>query len=360
MIAELKTAVDQRSDIKSRLKKLSSVETVKLNVERAALLFRGAPIAVAVSAVNASILALVTWSDFDGPLLAIWLAAAISFAIVRAGIWLRFRALGLSGRNMVRFSRVHIVLMAVNGAIWGALAPIFFVNGLLDHAVLPFVVAGMAAGSLASASASWRCVLAFNFPALLPLAVVYAVAAGVDGLAIAGVVSLYGVVITALGVMIQLMIDRSILLQTRNSRMFKALKLQADQAHLAEQRFRALVESTNDLTLIFSPDGIVTYASPSCQQIFGVEARKLIGVATKDIVHPGDLKEFRAVGERSLSKIGAVTQLAHVCLRAAEQNNYIAFGGRITNMLYVPGVEGFVFNGGLLDETERAVLHKAV
>lgn len=361
MIAELKTAVDRKSELKTRvMKAVSNVETVKLKVERAAILFRAAPMAMGMSAAVAMITALVTWSDVEGPMLAIWTAAVVGFAIVRLILWLRFRAMGLSGRVMTRFARVQVISMALNGAIWGMLAPIFAVNGLLDHAIFPFAIAGMAAGSLASASASWRAVMAFIVPAIVPTAMVYGVAAGVDGLAIAAVLGLFGIGIGYLGVVNQRMIDRSILLHTKNTRMFNALRTQVDQAHLAEQRFRALVESSHDLTLIFSPDGRVTYASPSTQVLFGVDAETLIGVATREIVHPDDMGEFRSVGERSLAKIGVVAKLPHVCLRAGPGGEYIAFGGRITNMMYVPGVEGFVFSGGVLDEKERAFLHAAV
>ncbi|MBT8471501.1 MAG: PAS domain S-box protein [Marinicaulis sp.] len=359
MIAELQTAVSKAPGRRARLKDLTNVEAVKLKVERAALLFRGAPVAVAISAVNALIVAAVTWSDFDNNMLLFWVAAAVSFALIRLAIWGRYKIAGASGRNMSRFARVHIVLMAINGAIWGVLAPIFAANGLITHPLLPFVIAGTAAGAIVSAGSSWRAVLAFSVPALTPLAVVYALMAGADGFAIAGVVFLYGVATTYLAVMTQRMVDRSILLHTKNTKLFNALQKKVDDAHEAEQRYRALVESTLDLTIIFSPEGRVTYASPAAHAVFGVEAESLIGATTKSLVHPDDISHFRSVGEKSLAKIGEVAKLPHVCMRAPGHETYKALGGRLTNMLYVPGVEGFVFNGGLLDESEYAHVHAA-
>ncbi len=140
---------------------------------------------------------------------------------------------------------------------------------------------------------------------------------------------------------------RSIRLRSRNDRLLEALKKQVDAAHEAEKRFRALVESSADLTLIFSPEGRVVYASPSASATLGGQSRAMIGKTTKDIVHPDDMQHFRAVGGKALSKLGEVVPLPHICLRA-ENGDYVAFGGRLTNMLYVPGVEGFVFNGGRL------------
>ena len=112
--------------------------------------------------------------------------------------------------------------MALNGALWGALGPIFAVHDMTSHALLPFVVAGTGAAAIVSAGASWRAALAFNIPALTPLAAVYALAAGTDGLAIAGVVALYGVATVILAFNMQRMVDRSILLHTKNNTLFSA------------------------------------------------------------------------------------------------------------------------------------------
>ena len=352
MIKELQTAISNVPSRKARMKGLTQVEAVKIKVERAALLFRGAPVAIGISAVNAAITGAVAWSDIPRTVLLSWVAAVLLFAGLRAAVWLRYRMGGTSGRNLSRFARFHVFSMAINGALWGALGPIFAIHGMIDHAFLPFVVAGTAAGAIVSAGASWRAALAFNVPALAPLAVVYALMAGADGMAIAGVVTLYAIAMALLALTTQRMIDRSILLHTKNEKLFSALRREVDQAHTAEQRFRALVESTQDVTIIFSPEGKVSYASPSVDSALGEPSVLMIGMTTKDIVHPDDMTLFRSVGEKSLSKLGEVIALPHICMRGAIDADYVALSGRLTNMLYVPGVEGFVFSGGLLDEKE--------
>lgn len=359
MIAELQTAIANAPSRAARLKGLTQVEAVKVKVERAALLFRGAPVAIGVSAINAVITTAVAWASIDRGALLIWTGAVLALAFVRAAVWLRFRVGGGSGRNMSRFARFHIFAMALNGAVWGALAPIFAVHGMIGHAFLPFVIAGMTAASIVSAGASWRAVLAFNVPALTPLAVVYALAAGADGLIIAAVVTLYGVATAYLALNTQRMIDRSILLHTKNDKLFTALQKQVDDAHEAEQRFRALVEASHEVTIIFSPEGRVTYASPSVEKAFGAPASMVIGRTTKDIVHPDDMPVFRAVGEQALSKLGEVMLLPSICMRGSESAEYAPFSGRLTNMLYVPGVEGFVFSGALLQQGGAAHSHAA-
>jgi PAS domain S-box-containing protein len=154
------------------------------------------------------------------------------------------------------------------------------------------------------------------------------------------------------------MIGRSIRLRSRNDRLFEAFKRQVDAAHEAEKRYRALIESSQELTLIFSPEGRVVYASPAVNAALGGPANLFIGLSTKEIVHPDDLAKFRAVGEKSLSKLGEVMPLEHVCLKTAE-GGHAAFAGRLTNMLYVPGVDGFVFSGGKLASAPAELQHAA-
>ncbi len=250
--------------------------------------------------------------------------------------------------------------MGLNGLVWGALAPIFAVHGAIDHAFLPFIIASMTAAAIVSVGASWRAVLAFNLPALAPLAATYAYAANEGSYLLAAAVALYGVSTGYLTLVMQRMIDRSIFLHTKNEKLLSVLRRRVDDAHTAEQRFRALVESSLDLTLIFSPDGRVIYASPSAERAFGAPAALLLGKTTKELVHPDDLPRFRAVGEKALSQLGEVIALPHVCMRSDEHGDYVAFSGRLTNMLYVPGVEGFVFSGSRLsDKATRRHIHAA-
>ncbi len=356
MIAELQSAISKAPSRRARLNRLTRVESVKLKVERAALLFRGAPTAILISAVNAGIAAAVAWDAVNHAVLFPWIGGIVLLAVIRAGIWIRFRFARHSGRAMSRFASIHLFFMALNGAFWGAIAPIFAVYGLLNHAFLPFIVAGMGAAAVVSAGASWRAVLAFNIPLLTPFAATYAFAASADGLAIAAVIALYGLGISYLAITIQRMIDRSILLHTHNTHLFDAMQKQADEAHLAEQRFRALVESSNDVTIIFSPEGKITYVSPAAEQVFGVSPSQFIGRTTREIVHADDISHFRAVGEQTLSKLGGAKDLSHVCMRGPD-GEYKQLSGRLTNMLYVPGVEGFVFSGAALTEPDAPHQH---
>jgi PAS domain S-box-containing protein len=356
MIAELKTAISNTPRRQSVDHKLTPGDLVKIRVERMALLLRGAPVAIAVTVVNTGITIGVAWPSVDRLVIGVWSGLVFLLAAVMLIMWLRYTRAAPAAHGLANFARLQVIGMGLNGVLWGALAPIFAVHGMLGGAFLPFMIAAMTAAAIASAGASWRAVLAFNIPALAPLAATYAVASGEFGPPIAFIVLLYAVATAYLAWTTQQMVMRSIRLRSRNDRLLQALRKQVDAAHEAEKRFRALVEASQDVTLIFSPEGRVVYASPAVATALGAPPRMIIGKTTKELVHPDDLPLFRAVGEKALSNLGEVIPLPHVCLKG-EHGKYVALCGRLTNMLYVPGVEGFVFNGGRLESREREHLH---
>jgi len=345
MVSGLKTALANKPQKRTVDDQLTSADRIKIKVERHALLLRGAPTAIAISIVNASITLAVGWGRIDIVILGGWAAAVIVLALFRFAVWRKFSRAHAAGHSLFKYTRIHVAAMAANGVLWGSLAPIFAISNMMSNAYLPFIIAGMTAAANASAGASWRSILAFNVPALTAAAISYGLFAESDGLLIATVIALYGVATTYLAWTTQQMIVRSIRLRSRNDNLMAALKNQIDAAHEGEQRYRALVESSSDVTLIFSPEGKVTYASPAAEAAFGAPPQNFIGLSTQEIVHPDDFEQFKAVGGKTLSAIGEVIPLRHVCMRAPG-GDYVNLTGRLSNMLYVPGVEGFVFSGG--------------
>ncbi|MEZ5927791.1 MAG: PAS domain-containing protein [Parvularculaceae bacterium] len=356
MIAELQTAISNTPRRRHVDPKLTPADIVRIKAERMALLLRSAPVSIGVAVINAAITVGIAWGSVEHPQLAAWAGLVFALAAVRLFMWWRYSRMQAAAHGLANYARFHVAAMAVDGALWGALAPIFAVHGLLGNAFLPFMIAAMTATAIASAGASWRAVIAFNIPALAPFAVTYAIAAGAYGPVIALIVFLYAIATAYLAWTTQQMVMRSIRLRSRNDRLLDALRKQVDAAHETEKRYRALVESSQDITLIFSPEGRVVYASPAVNVALGAPPKLIVGRTTKELVHPDDLALFRSVGEKSLSNIGEVIPLPHVCMKRAD-GDYVALGGRLTNMLYVPGVEGFVFNGGCLDPCENHQLH---
>ena len=353
MVASLKTAISNTPQRRKIDSQVAEHDRVKEKVERYALLLRGAPTAITLSALVALVTLWVAWGKVAPAVIIGWTSAVVALSALRLAIWLQYRRRSHAPRTLLKFARFHVVFMGINGVLFGALAPIFAVNDMLGHAFLPFVVAGMSAAAIASASSSWRAVSTFNLPVLTSLAVSYVFFLGLEGVGVALVVALYGVATAFLAASVQTMVVRAIRLRSRNENLYATLKREMNAVNEAEQRYRALVEVSNDLTLIFSPEGRITYASPAVERIFSVRPRAVVGRLIKDIVHPDDFKTFREVGGKALAGLGDAKPVSHVCMRVGE-GDYAVLSGRITNMLYVPGVEGFVFNGGVIAGAARA------
>ena len=56
----------------------------------------------------------------------------------------------------------------------------------------------------------------------------------------------------------------------------------------SEERFRALVQHTSDAITLLDADGMLAYASPAVEAIFGVEPQWVIGRNAFDFIHPDD------------------------------------------------------------------------
>ncbi len=62
-----------------------------------------------------------------------------------------------------------------------------------------------------------------------------------------------------------------------------------------EERFRALVQNTSDVITMMDSDGMVTYASPAIESMFGAEPGRVIGTRAFDYIHPDDREHLANV-----------------------------------------------------------------
>jgi len=358
MIPELQRAVShivKRPHVEATL---APIEQSQMELEKNTLIYKGVPLASFANITNAIIALIVGWGYVDHVALAAWAGFVILIALGRAVYWFVLRHKRRTIQVMRVFKQRNLFLMMMTGAAWGMLAPIFGVYGHIGHVFLPFILAGMTSAAIVSAGACWRCVLAFNVPALLPMAAAFFFWGGSGGVFNSAAIILYGLLTTVLAFQTSSMINRGILLRTKNSQLTEILEAKADQATAETKRFKAMVESSRELTLIFSPEGSITYASPVIEELLGYPVKTVQGMTTRELMHMDDLPQLRATGEKALSTLGEVRDLHHVCLRA-QAGGYIAFSGRLTNFLYVPGIEGFVFTGRPLSKEASARLHAA-
>jgi PAS domain S-box-containing protein len=60
-----------------------------------------------------------------------------------------------------------------------------------------------------------------------------------------------------------------------------------------DQRLHALIEHSSDAIALLTPEGIVTYASPSSERVTGYTAAELLGKNGLGLLHPADLVDMR-------------------------------------------------------------------
>lgn len=125
---------------------------------------------------------------------------------------------------------------------------------------------------------------------------------------------------------------------------FVARLREADRAMvLRERRFRALVERSNDLTLLVDHSGCVTYMSPMAAQTLletEVDADPLHLIS---LVEVGDKKTVEQCLQLALSR-PEVPQPMVVRARPKRENMDVWVEGTLTNLLDVPGVNAVVVN----------------
>ncbi len=132
---------------------------------------------------------------------------------------------------------------------------------------------------------------------------------------------------------------------------------QADQALRAqEQKFRALIENSADAIALFSPEGVILYASPTTRRILGYAPEDVVGQISYDLVLP----EWREpVRERLAESLRHPGQPISVTMRVFHKDGSQPYlEGAFTNLLDDPAVGGVIVN--YRDITERKQVDQAL
>jgi diguanylate cyclase (GGDEF)-like protein/PAS domain S-box-containing protein len=118
--------------------------------------------------------------------------------------------------------------------------------------------------------------------------------------------------------------------------------------------FRALAESSRDLTWIRDADGVVSYCCPSVVRSLGYRPEDLVGTQERVFIHPDD-HEIRDDQAARLLESGSGWPRAELRLRD-KSGNWHWFELTNTNCLDNPSVQGIVTNGRDLTERKAAEL----
>ncbi|MEM1044301.1 MAG: PAS domain S-box protein [Bacteroidota bacterium] len=120
----------------------------------------------------------------------------------------------------------------------------------------------------------------------------------------------------------------------------------------SEERFRALVQHSNDTITVIDRSGVIQYQSPSVRQNLGFEPDQTVGLSFMHLVHPTHQQHVQLLFERGLEQPGEFGAVEFWCRHASGHYIYVEAVG--TNMLDNPWVGGIVLNSRDVTERKRS------
>src|SRR5713101_2954246 len=117
----------------------------------------------------------------------------------------------------------------------------------------------------------------------------------------------------------------------------------------SDRRFRALIEHGTDAIALLTPDGTVTYASPSIERVLGYTPQEFMTINGFDVIHPGGLPSLAHTFQHLLAIPGLV---ATQQVRSRHKDGTWRWvEATMTNLVHDPDVQAVVTT--LHDITER-------
>jgi len=134
-----------------------------------------------------------------------------------------------------------------------------------------------------------------------------------------------------------------------------AKKLAEDEARLSQNKFKAVIENSEDIIFLTSGDGYILYTSPSFRKIIGFTPEEARLQTIESLIHPANFVEFNDILPDLLRNPGKpfhrISRIKH------KKGDYIWVEGTVTNLLHDEAVKAFVYN--CKDITaRRAAQHK--
>jgi len=130
-------------------------------------------------------------------------------------------------------------------------------------------------------------------------------------------------------------------------------KQMEDNLRFEEQRFRALVEHSSDITVLVNMEGIITYINPAVEQILGYKPEDRIGRKGFELIHPDD-QQF--VAESFITLVSDPNTLPiRGTLRLRQRDGKYCFIEAVGSNLVRNGVaEGVILNYRDITERKKA------
>ncbi|MDX2021745.1 MAG: PAS domain S-box protein [Deltaproteobacteria bacterium] len=113
-----------------------------------------------------------------------------------------------------------------------------------------------------------------------------------------------------------------------------------EQLRESEQRFRALVESSEDCIELASSRGTIAYLSPATVRVFGYEPHEMTGRHVFELVHPDERDRLAVLWQRCLDNPGNGVRAEFRYLHATGEDRYLETTR--VNHLATPGLRSIV------------------
>lgn len=119
----------------------------------------------------------------------------------------------------------------------------------------------------------------------------------------------------------------------------------------SEERFRALVQDSNDMVVVTDAAGRLTYASPAGSRILGYEDDDLLGVEVFSLIHPDD-QDVVAASFQSLLEADRIDEPVEYRTRRAD-HTWVTLEAKGTNQLDNPAIQGLVIHARDISERKK-------
>src|SRR4051794_32997053 len=117
----------------------------------------------------------------------------------------------------------------------------------------------------------------------------------------------------------------------------------------SDRRFRALIEHSTDAIALLTPEGTVTYASPSIERILGYTPQEFMTINGFDVIHPGDIPSIAHTFQQLLATPGLVeTKQFH---SRHKDGTWRWIEATVTNLFHDPDMQAMMMS--LHDITEQ-------
>lgn len=142
----------------------------QVRTDQVRMVYEAAPLSILTVLANSTVLAVLHWSVIQHTVVVTWLAAIWLISAFRLLLTIRFRVVQPTGHDIDTWAKGAQAGVVLSGISWGAAGYFLFAVDSLPHqAFLSIVIAGMAAGAVATLSAQRWSAIAFVLLTTLPL-----------------------------------------------------------------------------------------------------------------------------------------------------------------------------------------------